>query len=85
MTREATRTVARSVPDWCFNGATQFQARLRRLAQPLAKVAWKFEVSGFERLPANGAAILCPNHISFLDSALLMILSPRNKIGRAHV
>jgi len=78
VTRDATRSVSRAVPDWCFNGATQFQSRLRRLAQPLAKVAWRFEVSGLDRLPANGAAILCPNHISFLDSALLMILSPRN-------
>jgi 1-acyl-sn-glycerol-3-phosphate acyltransferase len=48
------------------------------VVQPVAKRAWKFELFGFDRLPRNGAAILCPNHISFLDSALLMILSPRN-------
>jgi 1-acyl-sn-glycerol-3-phosphate acyltransferase len=67
-----------SFPDWVFDGATQFQARLRSVVQPLARRAWKFELTGFDRLPKDGAAILCPNHISFLDSALIMILSPRN-------
>jgi len=65
-------------PDWVFDGATQFQARLRSVVQPIARRAWRFELSGFDRLPESGAAILCPNHISFLDSALIMILSPRN-------
>ena len=65
-------------PDWVFDGATQFQARLRSVVQPVARRAWKFELTGFDRLPKDGAAILCPNHISFLDSALIMILSPRN-------
>ncbi|MFM8506915.1 MAG: lysophospholipid acyltransferase family protein [Actinomycetota bacterium] len=65
-------------PDWVFDGATQFQSRLRNIVQPVARRAWKFELSGFDRLPEHGPAILCPNHISFLDSALVMILSPRN-------
>ncbi len=69
---------SRQFPDWVFDGATQFQARLRSAVQPIARRAWRFELSGFERLPGTGAAILCPNHISFLDSALLIILSPRN-------
>jgi 1-acyl-sn-glycerol-3-phosphate acyltransferase len=68
----------RQSPEWVFNGATQLQSRLRGVVQPLARRAWKFELSGFDRLPTTGPAILCPNHISFLDSALLMILSPRN-------
>ena len=33
---------------------------------------------GYDRLPADGPAILCPNHISFLDSAFLMLTLPRN-------
>ena len=36
------------------------------------------DISGFERLPIDGPAILCPNHISFLDSAFLMLTVPRN-------
>jgi 1-acyl-sn-glycerol-3-phosphate acyltransferase len=35
-------------------------------------------VSGLEQLPSDGPAILCPNHISFLDSALLTFTLPRN-------
>lgn len=71
-------TASKQHPDWVFNGATKFQSRLRSVAKPLAKVAWRFELNGFDRLPQSGAAILCPNHISFLDSALLMVLAPRN-------
>ncbi|NBO80976.1 MAG: hypothetical protein EBV42_06960, partial [Actinobacteria bacterium] len=71
-------THAKQFPDWVFNGATQFQARLRTTLQPLARFAWKFELDGFGRLPKHGAAILAPNHISFLDSAFLMLLAPRN-------
>ena len=39
---------------------------------------WNFELEGFDRLPADGPAILCPNHVSFLDSAFLMLHVPRN-------
>jgi hypothetical protein len=33
---------------------------------------------GYGRLPAEGPAILCPNHILFLYSAFLMLTMPRN-------
>jgi 1-acyl-sn-glycerol-3-phosphate acyltransferase len=39
---------------------------------------WEIELNGFDRLPPAGAAILCANHISFLDSAFLMLSVPRN-------
>jgi 1-acyl-sn-glycerol-3-phosphate acyltransferase len=73
-----TEAAARSLPDWVFAGATPLQARLRRVVKPVARAAWRFELEGFDRIPKVGPAILCPNHISFLDSALLMILAPRN-------
>ena len=46
---------------------------------------WKINLEGYERLPAEGAAILCPNHISFLDSAFLMLTVPRriSFVGKA--
>ena len=59
-------------------GAGKLQTRLRRVARPLAKHLWHFHLEGFERLPTDGPAILCPNHISFLDSAFLMLHVPRN-------
>jgi len=60
------------------NGAGKAQQRMRRIVRPVATRLWDFDVSGFDRLPADGPAILCPNHISFLDSAFLMLHVPRN-------
>ena len=59
-------------------GAGKAQMRLRRVAGPLARRLWRIESKGYERLPDEGPAILCPNHISFLDSAFLMLTVPRN-------
>jgi 1-acyl-sn-glycerol-3-phosphate acyltransferase len=59
-------------------GANKLQARARRVAGPLATRLWTIDCEGFDRLPADGPAILCPNHISFLDSAFLMLTLPRN-------
>jgi 1-acyl-sn-glycerol-3-phosphate acyltransferase len=59
-------------------GAGTAQQRVRRIVRPVAKRLWKFELEGFDRLPDEGPAILCPNHVSFLDSAFLMLHLPRN-------
>ena len=53
-------------------------ARVRRVGRPVADRLWNIERSGYERLPDVGPAILCPNHVSFLDSAFLMLTVPRN-------
>ncbi|MCB0966345.1 MAG: 1-acyl-sn-glycerol-3-phosphate acyltransferase [Ilumatobacter sp.] len=59
-------------------GTNQLQARSRRVVRPIATKLWTIHQQGFERLPDVGPAILCPNHISFLDSAFLMLTVPRN-------
>ena len=59
-------------------GAGKAQSRLRRVARPVANRLWHFHLEGFERLPGSGPAILAPNHVSFLDSAFLMLQVPRN-------
>jgi len=59
-------------------GAGVAQQRFRRVAAPVARRLWKIETKGFERLPAEGPAILCPNHISFIDSVFLALSVPRN-------
>jgi 1-acyl-sn-glycerol-3-phosphate acyltransferase len=59
-------------------GAGDAQRHTRALMRPVARRCWQFDLQGFERLPADGPAILCPNHISFLDSAFLMMWVDRN-------
>ena len=59
-------------------GAGKIQQRTRRVVRPVAKRLWTFDLQGFERLPVEGPAILCPNHISFLDSGFLMLHVGRN-------
>ena len=59
-------------------GANKLQARTRVVAKPIVTRLWKINREGYDRLPDEGPAILCPNHISFLDSAFLMMTLPRN-------
>ena len=59
-------------------GAGVAQRRMRAIAGPVVRRLWTIRREGYERLPAEGPAILCPNHISFLDSAFLMLTVPRN-------
>jgi 1-acyl-sn-glycerol-3-phosphate acyltransferase len=68
-----------------YRGAGPSQDRLRALLAPVARRLWRIHLEGFERLPASGPAILCPNHISFMDSAFLMLNVPRriSFVGKA--
>jgi 1-acyl-sn-glycerol-3-phosphate acyltransferase len=61
-----------------MSGAGPAQRRARAVAGPVARRLWHFTLEDYDRLPAEGPAILCPNHISFLDSAFLMLTVPRN-------
>ncbi|MFT7501385.1 MAG: 1-acyl-sn-glycerol-3-phosphate acyltransferase [Gammaproteobacteria bacterium] len=58
--------------------AGTLQQRVRKVSAPVMSKLWDMKLTGYERLPANGPAILCPNHISFLDSAFLTFTVPRN-------
>jgi 1-acyl-sn-glycerol-3-phosphate acyltransferase len=66
-------------------GATALQDNYRRIAAPVARRLWRFTLEGFDGLPSDGPAILCPNHVSFLDSAFLMLMVPRriSFVGKA--
>ena len=60
-------------------GAGKAQRRARGASLgPLTRRLWHIDMTGYDRLPDEGPAILCPNHISFLDSAFLMLTLPRN-------
>jgi 1-acyl-sn-glycerol-3-phosphate acyltransferase len=66
-------------------GAGKLQDRTKRIAAPVAKLLWHIGTDGYGKLPATGGAILCPNHISFLDSAFLLLTLPRriSFVGKA--
>lgn len=66
-------------------GAGPSQDRLRKVAAPVARRLWKLRAEGFDKIPTTGPAVLCPNHISFLDSVFLMLLVPRriSFVGKA--
>lgn len=66
-------------------GAGPTQDKARKVLAPIARRLWKLDVEGLDRLPTEGPAILCPNHISFLDSAFLMLVVPRriSFVGKA--
>jgi 1-acyl-sn-glycerol-3-phosphate acyltransferase len=66
-------------------GAGTLQRRTRTIVRPIVDRLWTINRDGYDRLPTDGPAILCPNHISFLDSAFLMLTLPRNVsfVGKA--
>lgn len=59
-------------------------AGLSQLTGALSK-CWQLTIDGVEHLPTDGPAILASNHISFLDSPLLMFQLPRRAwfLGKA--
>jgi 1-acyl-sn-glycerol-3-phosphate acyltransferase len=50
---------------------------LRFVAFVLTRGAYRFSVRGEDHIPAQGAAILVCNHVSYIDAVLLMAASPR--------
>ena len=64
-------------------GENKLQARTRSIAKPIVTRLWTIEREGYDRLPEQGPAILCPNHISFLDSAFLMLTGRINYLANA--
>jgi 1-acyl-sn-glycerol-3-phosphate acyltransferase len=74
-----------SVDDEVKSVPSRAQPRARALLRPLTTKLWKFNFEGFENLPDAGPAILCPNHISFLDSVFTMVHAGRqiSVVGKA--
>ena len=50
---------------------------LRFVAFVLSHTVYRLKLSGAERIPTEGAALLICNHVSFIDAVLLMGVSPR--------
>jgi 1-acyl-sn-glycerol-3-phosphate acyltransferase len=47
------------------------------LIGPLVRVLYRPRISGLEHVPARGAAIIAPNHLSFCDSVFVPLLAPQ--------
>lgn len=50
---------------------------LRFVALLASRCVYRFKVRGDDNIPAQGAAVLTCNHVSFIDPVLLMAASPR--------
>jgi 1-acyl-sn-glycerol-3-phosphate acyltransferase len=50
---------------------------LRFLSWLLVNVMYRIDKRGTEHLPAEGAAVVVANHVSFVDALVLMAMSPR--------
>ena len=50
---------------------------LHPIVTPLATAIWRPEVVGKDNVPATGPAILASNHLSFVDSVVIPLTSPR--------
>jgi 1-acyl-sn-glycerol-3-phosphate acyltransferase len=50
---------------------------LRFIALIASRLVYRFKISGDDNIPAQGAAVLTCNHVSFVDPVLLMAASPR--------
>lgn len=74
-----------SVDEFASSTASRAQPRARALLKPLTTKLWKCRFEGFENIPESGPAILCPNHISFLDSVFTMVHAGRqiSFVGKA--
>ena len=50
------------------DGYGRHQLLAKRLLQPLFRRLWPIDVTGLDRVPATGPAVLCPNHLAAIDS-----------------
>jgi len=47
---------------------------------PLARAVWRPTVEGLEHVPATGPVIVASNHLSFADSMVIPIVTPRQVV-----
>ena len=49
----------------------------RAVLTPPFRFLWRLHIHGLEHVPADGPAIMCPNHTSVIDSFFLPLVLPR--------
>ncbi|MFT5202245.1 MAG: 1-acyl-sn-glycerol-3-phosphate acyltransferase [Candidatus Aldehydirespiratoraceae bacterium] len=75
-TATATEVQTRTV-DWDDEEIGRWYWRVRHATAPLHQHWLKVETVGLENVPGDGGVIFAANHLSFLDSVLLMYSTPR--------
>src|SRR5215211_5436638 len=61
------------------NGVSRWlYALVRAIVSPLFRVYFRMHVSGADCIPAEGPAIVAPNHKSFWDSFFIAVCTPRH-------
>ena len=57
----------------------------RAVLTPIFKASWRVHTSGLDNVPDGGGAIICPNHVSVLDSFFVPLVLPRRitYVGKA--
>ena len=57
----------------------------RSVLTPVFRFGWRIHVEGAGNLPATGGAVICPNHVSVIDSFVLPSVLPRRitYVGKA--
>ncbi len=74
MNRQPPRTDPPPAPDWVYFG-------LRALIAGLARMLWRFEITGREHLPASGGFIVVINHLSTFDAVVGFLAIPQRLLG----
>ncbi len=57
----------------------------RAVLSPVFKASWRVHTEGLDHVPQAGGAIVCPNHVSVLDSFFVPLVLPRRitYVGKA--
>jgi 1-acyl-sn-glycerol-3-phosphate acyltransferase len=53
---------------------------MHKVVPPVARAIWRPHVEGRHHIPRTGAVILASNHLSFADSMVIPIVSPRRVV-----
>jgi 1-acyl-sn-glycerol-3-phosphate acyltransferase len=53
---------------------------VRTVVRPAARAVWRPVVEGTENVPKEGPVLIASNHLSFVDSVVLPIVSPRKVV-----
>jgi 1-acyl-sn-glycerol-3-phosphate acyltransferase len=53
---------------------------LHTIIPPVLRAVWRPRVLGLEHVPRTGAVILASNHLAFVDSVLIPVVSPREVV-----